>query len=116
MKIILPLPPSVNALYGGGSKQKRFPSKEYKEWLKKTENMGYDTPCYNFVYITYRLYFPDNRVRDCKNFLKAIDDWLVHNKIITDDCWQVIKAERIIPMGIDKDCPRVEIDILNQET
>lgn len=116
MKIILPLPPSVNALYGGGSRQKRFPTKAYKEWLKETENMGYETPCFSSVYISYFFYFPDNRVRDSANFIKAIDDWLVNNKIIKDDCWHVLKGQRIIPMGIDKDSPRVEIDILNQET
>lgn len=111
MKIVLPIPPSVNALYGGGSRQKRFPTARYKEWIRKTENMGYDTPCYESVYITYYLYFPDNVTRDCKNFLKAIDDWLVHNKIIKDDCWQVIKAERILPQGIDRENPRIEIEI-----
>ncbi len=111
MKIIFPIPPSVNSMYGGGSKQKRFPSNRYKAWIKKTENMGYPTPCFSSVYITYYLYFPDNKVRDCKNFLKAIDDWLVHNKIIRDDSWQVMKGERILPQGIDRENPRIEIEI-----
>lgn len=32
MIVILPFPPTVNSLFGGGSKQKRFPSKKYKAW------------------------------------------------------------------------------------
>ena len=33
IEISLPFPPSINALYGGGSGQRRFPSKKYKAWL-----------------------------------------------------------------------------------
>lgn len=110
IKITLPFPPSVNALYGGGSSQKRFPSKKYKEWLSNLPKL--DQKIHGAVRITYRLFFTDKRTRDSKNFLKAIDDFLVKQCVIRDDDWTTLTHETIIPMGIDRQNPRIEIEIL----
>jgi len=93
-----PFPPSVNSLYEGGSKQKRFNSERYKKWLKCAPEL----PDYNFkhVEITYYLYFPDKRRRDSKNFLKAIDDWMVKQGLIEDDDFNCLTHETIVPMGV----------------
>lgn len=108
--ISLPFPPSVNGLFNGGSNQQRFKSKKYKDWLLSCPRL----PALHLdrVAITYRFFFPDNRVRDCQNFIKATTDYLVNSGLIVDDCWQCITGgEVLIPVGIDKQNPRVEVDI-----
>ena len=109
-KIELPFPPSVNSLFGGGSKQKRFKSKKYVAWIKscpaipaaKHSNIGL---CYNF-------YMPDNRARDLDNHIKPLNDYLVANEFIIDDSWQHLNQLLVKHSGIDKSNPRVEITIL----
>ena len=107
--ITLPLPPSVNSLYEGGSKQKRFPSKRYKTWLAVCPRL----PMHNLanVKLRYDFYMPDNRARDCANLEKAITDFLVKQGVIIDDSWQYILEMTLRAMGIDKKNPRVEITI-----
>lgn len=112
IKIILPFPPSVNALFGGGSKQKRFPSKKYKAWVLSCNKLKKrNLSC---VEIEYRLYFPDNRIRDSQNYLKAPVDFLVKEGVLIDDNWHVIQKETIISCGIDKENPRIEIYIVQK--
>lgn len=111
MMIALPFPPSVNALFGGGSKQKRFPSAAYKAWIKACpKNIVHraQTPCR----LHYTLFWPDARIRDGGNYLKAPLDWLVREKILIDDNWQVVVGETWESGGIDRSNPRVEIQIL----
>lgn len=107
----LPFPPSVNALYGGGSKQKRFPSKKYKAWLaacpKTLEKLSIDQR----VRITYTFVWPDNRIRDGQNYMKAVLDYLVKQQVLVDDNWQVVVSETWGHKGVDKKNPRVEVEI-----
>lgn len=108
-KITLPFPPSVNALFGGGSKQKRFPSKQYKAWLAACQEL----PPLEIDYcsIVYEFYFPDNTERDSHNYIKAVMDYLIKQKVIVNDSWKHIAHEVIMPMGIDRKDPRVEVTI-----
>lgn len=99
----------MNALYGGGSKQQRFPSKAYKEWLAKCPKL--DPMGYDLVTLHYEYYFPDNRERDTSNYEKAVTDYLVKQRVIVNDSWKNILDNRQTPMGIDKLNPRVEITI-----
>lgn len=114
MMIALPFPPSVNALFGGGSKQKRFPSAAYKSWLKACPTDVCRTlfDCKNPCRVHYTLFWPDARIRDGGNYLKAPLDWLVREKILIDDNWQVVVGETWESGGIDRSNPRVEIQIL----
>lgn len=107
MQITLPFPPSVNSMYGGGSKQKRFPSKKYKAWLASCPEL----PKMQFsgIKLTYRFYFPDNRERDTENGVKAVSDFLVKQGFLVNDSWKEIKLMVLEPMGIDRKNPRVEI-------
>ena len=110
IKIILPFPPSVNSLYGGGSGQKRFPSKKYKEWLKACPTLapaGLKTP----LAITYTFIWPDKRIRDGQNYMKAVLDFIVNQGVIVDDNWNIVTSEMWCHSGIDKQNPRVEIEI-----
>lgn len=109
IKITLPFPPSVNALFGGGSKQKRFPSKAYKQWWKdcpQLEPLGL-----MFVEIEYQFWFPDKRTRDSQNYIKAVTDYLVKQNFIVSDAWEFINFEGLRPMGVDKVNPRVDVFI-----
>jgi Holliday junction resolvase RusA-like endonuclease len=111
-KFTFPLPPSANGLtatVGSGRKTRRVNTADYKKWMSiapKTPPLKIDS-----CYIEYTLYFPDYRVRDSKNFLKAIDDWLVKCETLTDDSWKVIAHETIAPK-LDRDKPRVEVLII----
>lgn len=60
--------------------------------------------------ITMSFWLPDNRRTDLNNKAASILDMLVDNGILEDDSWQIIGEERYIPMGVDKDDPRVEIE------
>lgn len=106
-EFIFPFPPSINALYGGGSKQRRFKSKKYKQW----ELLAPKTPVLNLdnIKIQYHMTFPDRRMRDSKNFLKAIDDWLVKCETIKDDNWKVLRHEEIIICGVNKKNPHIKV-------
>lgn len=108
-KITLPLCPSVNALYGGGSKQKRFPSKSYKVWLGNCpvlKSRGHKN-----IILCYKYFWPDNRQRDTENYVKAVSDYLVKQGVIEDDCWQCVESMHLTHGGIDRLNPRVEITI-----
>ena len=107
LQITLPFPPSINGLYGGGSGQRRFPSKQYKAWLAKCPRL--EPHKFGSIDIEYHFYFPDNRNRDSENYIKAIGDYLVNEGVLLDDNWRVVKKMTLIPMGIDKKNSRVEI-------
>lgn len=116
MIIILPFPVSVNSMYGGGSGQKRFKSKRYKDWLCECSRLNFDyldlkepiTRCDMHV----RLYFPDRRDRDLSNYIKAVEDFLVGHKILMDDNHTVITRQTLESRGVDAKHPRAEISIL----
>lgn len=108
-KITLPFPPSVDGLYGGGSKQKRFPSKRYKEWIAKCPELH--ERIYGIVHIEYKFFWPDKRRRDGQNYMKATTDYLVNNGVIEDDNWEIVTSENWTHGGVDKENPRVEITL-----
>lgn len=111
--ITLPFPPSVNALFGGGSAQRRFPTKQYKEWLLRcpqvTNRPRINTP----VSVYYDFYMPDNRLRDLGNYEKAVTDWLVKSEILEDDNHNIIKKVTLNFCSVQKGHARVEIMIDN---
>jgi crossover junction endodeoxyribonuclease RusA len=109
MKLTLPFPPSVNSLFGGGSAQKRFPSKKYKEWQKLCETIKTEPFKAERVSVCYTFYWPDNRARDLTNYVKAPEDFLVKRGIIADDSWTVVKHVELLSGGVSKEYPRVDI-------
>ena len=114
IKIVLPFPPSVDGLYGGGSGQKRFPSKRYKAWLNivpELEPFGIKGP----VKIKYTYAWPDARRRDGQNYMKATTDYLVKQGVLEDDNWKVVGGETWDHVGIDRKNPRVEIEIIQEQ-
>lgn len=93
--LTLPFPPSVNGLYDGGMRTKRrFKSARYKKWIKAADGhlihqvalpSAHEYRHSGIVNIEYRFKRPDKRTRDLANYIKAVDDFLVENRIIKDD-------------------------------
>lgn len=87
-----------------------FPSAKYTAWHKdaSVQIRGADKMIKPGIVIKFWL--PDNRRTDLNNKAASIFDMMVDNGIMEDDCWQIVGEERYIPMGVDKDNPRVEIE------
>jgi len=81
--LLLPFPPTVNALYAGGSKG-RFKNKRYTKWeaeahrtIRGQHLKHFSTPV--SIVISYGR--PDKRTRDVLNYDKAICDFLCHPSV-----------------------------------
>lgn len=106
----LPFPISVNSMYGGGSGQKRFPTKRYKEWIKSCqalEPLNINTP----VHIEYTFAWPDKRLRDGQNFMKGVLDFLVNQGVLLDDNYEIVASESWRHAGVEKNNGNVYITI-----
>ena len=108
--IVLPYPPSVNSAYGQSKGRRRYKSKKYVEWLSKCPKLFPSAIDYE-VEILYKVYFPDNRIRDGQNILKVCLDFLVSSGVLADDNWKIVVSEKWVSCGIDKKNPRVEVFI-----
>lgn len=92
--LILPRPPSVNALTFNRADGGRGKTKNYEDWLTEAgwrlnqQRPGRIDGAYE---IEIRIVRPDNRRRDLGNLEKAISDILVHYRVVSDDSL----AERI---------------------
>ena len=90
MKIHLPYPISVNAMYRNVRLLGRVKSKRYREWrrlaicafLNQTFNTDH---VHGKVYIHIAVKRPDKRKRDIDNLAKGILDFLTDQEIIEDD-------------------------------
>ena len=114
---VFPFPPSINAAYGGGSGQKRFKSKAYKQWDAACPKLPFPA---NGIYlcpisISYIMYLPDKRRRDIGNYEKLVTDKLVSLNIIEDDNYKIIQEINIKFGGIDRDNPRIEVYIIPKD-
>ena len=108
MKIELPLPPSINHLYGHRRGGGLFKTAEAKAWveeclwiLKGKEKIKGERNAFLYIYF----YFKDKR-RDWDNGLKATSDLLQEAGIVKNDR-QIKRA--YIEVEIDKRNPRMEI-------
>ena len=112
-KLILPLPPSLNHAYitrrGSGQRIQTDTCREYKGSIYCFVKKQIKEPYKKLSLIQYRFFLPDNRRRDLPdNYSKVLRDAL-KGCLFVDDCWQMIKEEIFIGVGIDKNNPRVEI-------
>lgn len=109
----LPFPPSVNGLFGGGSNQQRFKSKQYKAWLKKCPPLVLpECGAIDFA-VTVRqvFYMPDKRKRDIGNYEKAVTDYLVSQCVLIDDHHEIVTEMHLKFGGVNRENPRVEIEV-----
>lgn len=109
--IVFPFPPSIDSAYGQRKGHQRYYSKRAKEWLAKCPKLFPSMIDYP-VHIAYSIYFPDKRVRDCSNYTKLIEDFLVKSKVLLDDNWKIVESFTVAKNGIDKANPRIEVEIV----
>src|SRR4051812_34736801 len=88
-EIILPTPPSSNALwkYGRGNV---FKSEVYKAWLEEAGhrlNRQHPAPVHGPYRLTILAQRPPRRHRDLGNLEKALSDLLVRHRVVDDDAW-----------------------------
>jgi Holliday junction resolvase RusA-like endonuclease len=104
VSIDLPLPPSVNHLWGFGNRR-CYPKKQYKQWIvnaKACEMVQECRPPKNRndsrkVEIAIQV-FPGKGFRwnrDGSNMIKALEDWLVNNGYIKDDSFQFVRETKV---------------------
>ena len=93
MTVVLPWPPSVNALTKNIS-HGRAKTRQYNSWIAEASAiLACHRPKHHFegpVSLLIELNPPDKRRRDGFNFVKAIEDLLVRFQIIPDDCLDYI--------------------------
>jgi len=119
LKLSLPVPPSVNAIYyntRGGGRRLTKKAEHYIRDSRALTNMGMDNQHWIkqekgvWLYLDMVFYFPDRRRRDSHNCLKVLLDAL-EGLIYTDDMYVM---PRIQSVEYDKECPRVEIHVITQ--
>ena len=67
------------------------------------------------INLKIEFYVPDKRKRDIANYIEAIQDILVKYEVIKDDNYNIIESLDGTRMHIDKENPRVEIEITKIE-
>lgn len=113
LTITLPFPPSSNTAYPTvirGRKPVRVKSKGLKIWIKKAPTLSH-LRIHGLITISYKIHFPDDRIRDGQNFLKVPLDYIVSEGVIEDDNRRILKGEQWMDGGIDKKHPRIEIKL-----
>lgn len=94
-EIYLPFPPSVNSMYANVAGKGRVKTLRYRSWetsagydMNRQKPKRYKGP----VELSIYLQEPDDlRRRDCSNYVKAPEDFLVTNKIIEGDHSAIVR-------------------------
>ena len=114
LKLILPIPPSINHIYqnvGRGSRRLTTEAVKYiktaqdiaKKEIKKTGWKKDGEKVWNVMDLYF--YFPDKRVRDSHNCLKLLTDCM-EGLLFYDDYFLL---PRIQDVQLDRENPRLEI-------
>lgn len=93
-----------------------IPSNSYREWHKEqTEYLKIFGPkkTYTHCSLSMTFFFPDKRRSDTINKEESVLDLFVDLGIIKDDDWTCVSTRHIYSGGVDKENPRVEIDIID---
>ena len=114
LRLRLPLPPSVNAMYRYGN-GRAYKTDDAKAWscevgyIAKAECKRQRWKCTRGrkVRLTLTAYWPDKRRRDMNNLHKALCDAL--EGIVYDDDRYVLITDK--DYAIDREQPRVEVEI-----
>ncbi len=90
-----------------------LPSKSYTEWHKEASRQLVGIPrlkiCPKVVELSF--YAPDKRATDLTNKAESVMDLLVDNGVIEDDNWFCCGFISLLFMGVDKENPRVIVDL-----
>ena len=117
MKIVLlgDVPSKKNSRITVRSTGRGFPSKNYQQWernqLKQVAGIpqlvSKDSP----ASIEIRMFPSTRRAGDLTNKAESVNDLLVKAGIIEDDNWFVLRGVSLQFGGVDKENPRVEIEV-----
>lgn len=111
IKVTLPLPPTLSKATSNKVRGKgRFKTAEAHAWeleagwlLNGKGNITGDVEVY------YGIYYKDHRKQDLANREKLTSDILTKHGLIEDDC-KIVKMT-LEKLGVDKENPRIEIEI-----
>lgn len=124
MKIIIPITPrskknSQEIVFNRKTGHRMvIQNKKYTEFEKECKKY---IPILNEPPINYPInlkcefYVPDARKRDIANYLEAIQDVLVKYKLLEDDNYGIVASIDGCSMQIDRENPRIEIEITKKE-
>lgn len=124
MKIIIPITPrskknSQEIVFNRKTGHRMvIQNKKYTEFEKECKKY---IPILNEPPINYPInlkcefYVPDARKRDIANYLEAIQDVLVKYTLLEDDNYNIVASIDGCSMQIDRENPRIEIEITKKE-
>lgn len=117
LRFTIPLPPvtkkNSQRIVRMGSRAAILPSKKYTDYegnaarFLPKQAKGIDSP----VEVTALFYMQTRRRVDLTNLLEALDDVLVHGKLLSDDNCLVIVSHDGSRVLYDKEHPRTEVQI-----
>lgn len=87
-----------------------LPSTAYSKWHKDASKQVAGSRKQSSPDISLTFYFPDKRRCDLTNKAESVMDLLVDCGILEDDSWQFTGRVQLIPGGVEKDNPRVEVE------
>jgi Holliday junction resolvase RusA-like endonuclease len=121
IRIYLPIPVSVNAMYGIG-RGKKFISKAYAKWISRADEWlseqgarkprrPIDNPV-ELAIVAYRGKGWTERKRDLDNMIKGVQDYLVRAEWLADDNSQIIRrvSVELAAEHMREACVRVSIN------
>ena len=100
-------------MFSRGGKIISIPSKAYAKWHTDAEYQLFNekTRIEGVLEIDLKFWVQNNRPADLDNKSQSVLDLLKDCEIIEDDCWQVTRKISAECLGIDRENPRVEINI-----
>lgn len=84
---------------------------EFEKECKKYIPILNEQPINYPINLKCEFYVPDARKRDIANYLEAIQDVLVKYKLLEDDNYNIVASIDGCSMQIDRENPRIEIEI-----
>lgn len=88
---------------------------EFEKECKKYIPILNEPPINYPINLKCEFYVPDARKRDIANYLEAIQDVLVKYKLLEDDNYNIVASIDGCSMQIDRENPKIEIEITKKE-
>lgn len=100
-------------MFSRGGKIISIPSKAYNDWHTDAEYQLFNEKVQmdGVLAMDLKFWVQNNRTADLDNKSQSVLDLLKDCGIIPDDCWQVVRRISAECLGIDRENPRVEINI-----
>lgn len=124
MKIIIPITPrskknSQEIVFNRKTGHRMvIQNKKYTEFEKECKKyipILREPPINYPINLKCEFYVPDARKRDIANYLEAIQDVLVKYNLLEDDNYNIVASIDGCSMQIDRENPRIEIEISKKE-